>query len=74
MTPQQKITIWDGMTEDQKTHHAKMVKRKVSNGSLVAVKTPDGVFYVDPDSSASKDYEHVWVGTFSDRIKQKIKK
>ena len=65
---------WMAMPDQDKDRHAKNVKSKVANGSLVAVKMGDNIVYVKGNSKAAKSFEHVFVGKFSDRIKKRKKK
>jgi len=74
MTAIQYKSWWGIMSDKDKDRHAKNVKTKVSNGSLVAVKMGDNIVYVKGNSKAAKSFEHVFVGKFSDRIKKRKKK
>lgn len=74
MTVEQELEQWQAMPEKDKDRHAKSVKSKVANGSLVAVKMGNNIVYVKPDSKAANDFEHIFVGNFSDRIKKRKKK
>ncbi len=74
MTVEQEADWWMAMPERDKDRHAKMVKSKVANGSLVAIKVANEIIYVKGDSRAANDFEHIFVGNFSDRIKKRKKK
>lgn len=74
MTVEQELEQWQAMPEKDKDRHAKSVKSKVANGSLVAVKMDGKIVYVKSDSKAAEALEHIFVGNFSDRIKKRRKK
>lgn len=74
MTLGQHQAWWMAMPDQDRDRHAKNVKSKVANGSLVAVKMGDNIVYVKGNSKAAKSFEHVFVGKFSDRIKKRKKK
>jgi hypothetical protein len=74
MTAIQYKSWWSAMSDKDKDRHAKSVKTKVANGSLVSVKMGDSIVYVKEGSKAANSFEHVFVGKFSDRIKKRKKK